>query len=236
MHHCFTEVKAGYATTPERARPRSTLHASWDVQKADRKCHDSPIRSAVLACSNPVRGVLFIEYARRISSFLFFIGAAAGLGTGIIAVRRRADEKQKGCSIKGGRSIDRSPLAGFAVAVRSLTDATVEDPCKVQRPRAQQRKTANQTAKTRSRPANQALLRPRTGALRCRLSYLPLSKVRPSAFRPSLAPENVLEAARNSRASKFPTFVFCILNLFSPRCRAVAAGRISDFGFRIFGS
>jgi hypothetical protein len=25
-------------------------------------------------------------------------------------------------------------------------------------------------------------------------------------------------------------------NLFSPRCRAVAAGRISDFGFRISGS
>jgi hypothetical protein len=47
------------------------------------------------------------------SSFLFFIGAAAGVCTGRGAVLRRADEKQKGYSIKGGRSIDRSPLTGF---------------------------------------------------------------------------------------------------------------------------
>jgi hypothetical protein len=86
-----------------------------------------PLPPAALACSNPVRGDLFIEFARIISSFLFFIGAAAGLCTGTCAVRRRADEKQKGCSLRVGRSIDRSPLPGFAAAPNNVTDATVED-------------------------------------------------------------------------------------------------------------
>jgi hypothetical protein len=172
----FTVRTGTYATVAECARPRCTLHVS------------STVASVALfgAAANPARGGLSIDRPPLIEHPFCFSSARRRTAHVPVHKPAAAPMKNKKEDVIRAYSINRSPLTGLEHAKTAEGSGesghflsvfcTSHDACKVQRPRAQQRRSALGPGKMRPRSASPGSLRPRTGAARCSLFRAPGSR------------------------------------------------------------